>query len=167
MAQNRVFSLSIWTVPFCRPGSTSTVNQQDPKKITRTLEYYRYLNDARLSKIDQFKDTINSLAQVVIDQQEQAENTTITNGVQPNISQIHQDSIQIYPNPAADQFFINLDRSNFYNVEIIDILGRSLIRKEHVNNLTAINTTKLSEGTYFVHIQTYIDSQIYKIVIDR
>ncbi len=48
------------------------LNQQNPKEIERSLMYYRYLNEARLSKIDQFKDTINALTEVVIAQQQQA-----------------------------------------------------------------------------------------------
>ena len=83
------------------------------------------------------------------------------------ISDIEKNKIQIYPNPASEEFFINLNTLNFYNIEIIDIVGRLMTRKEHVNNLIAIKTTEFSKGTYFIRIQTHSDIQTYKIVIDR
>ena len=63
--------------------------------------------------------------------------------------------------------FVNLNSLNFYNIEIIDIVGRVLISKENVNNLIAIKTTGFSEGTYFIRIQAHSDIQTYKIVIDK
>jgi hypothetical protein len=84
-----------------------------------------------------------------------------------SVSDITKNKIQIYPNPASEEFFINLNSINFYNIEIIDVVGRLLIRKEHVNNLIAIKTAKFSKGTYFIRIQTHSDIQTYKIVIDR
>jgi len=75
--------------------------------------------------------------------------------------------INIYPNPAAEEFFINLNSLNFYNMEIIDIIGRVIISKENVSDLIAIKTTGFSEGTYFIKLQTYLDIQIYKIIIDK
>ena len=48
------------------------LNQQNPKEIERTLVYYHYLNQARLTKITKFKQTIKMLSTVVIEQQQQA-----------------------------------------------------------------------------------------------
>ena len=47
-------------------------NQQKPKNIERALIYYRYLNEARLTKIDQFTETIMTLSDVVAEQHQQA-----------------------------------------------------------------------------------------------
>jgi len=47
------------------------LNQEKPASIQRTVTYYQYLNKARIKEIEQFKTTMNQIAQVVIEQQEQ------------------------------------------------------------------------------------------------
>jgi hypothetical protein len=83
------------------------------------------------------------------------------------ISDIDKNKIQIYPNPTAEKFFINLNSSHFYNIEVIDVIGRVLIIKENVNDLITVNTSGFSEGTYFIKVQAHSDIQIYKIVIEK
>ena len=69
-----------------------------------------------------------------------------------DIFDISKNNIQIYPNPASEELFINLNSISFCNIEIIDILGRLLIRQEHVNNSLSIKTIEFSKGTYFIRI---------------
>jgi hypothetical protein len=80
---------------------------------------------------------------------------------------INQNYIQIFPNPASEEFFINMTHPAFYNIQIFDIVGKLIMRKENLNNLTTINTTKFSKGTYFIRIQNPSDIKSYKVVIDR
>ncbi|MBL4765356.1 MAG: peptidoglycan DD-metalloendopeptidase family protein [Colwellia sp.] len=47
------------------------LNQDDSKKIQRTLSYYQYLNKARMIEIDKFQSTITQLMQVTTQHQEQ------------------------------------------------------------------------------------------------
>lgn len=84
-----------------------------------------------------------------------------------SFAEINKNNIQIYPNPASEEFFINLNSIGVYNIEILDIIGRVLVRKENMSNLVAIKTTEFKEGTYFIKIQANSDIQIYKIVIDK
>ncbi|OUS23475.1 peptidase M23 [Thalassotalea sp. 42_200_T64] len=49
------------------------LNQQDPSKVERTLTYYQYLNDARMSSIENFEQVITELAKIEQQQLEQAE----------------------------------------------------------------------------------------------
>ncbi len=49
------------------------LNQDDSKKIQRTLSYYQYLNKARMIEIDKFQSTITLLMQVTTQHQEQIE----------------------------------------------------------------------------------------------
>jgi len=49
------------------------LNQQKAASVQRTLSYYQYLNRARIDEIDNFKQTITSLAQVTLAQQSQVE----------------------------------------------------------------------------------------------
>jgi len=47
------------------------LNQDESKKIQRTISYYQYLNKARLNEIDKFQVTITQLMQVATQHQEQ------------------------------------------------------------------------------------------------
>jgi septal ring factor EnvC (AmiA/AmiB activator) len=47
------------------------LNQDESKKVQRTIGYYQYLNKARLKEIDKFQATISQLMQVTTNHQEQ------------------------------------------------------------------------------------------------
>lgn len=49
------------------------LNQQNPGKVQRNLTYYQYLNDARISSIENFEKVIVELKAVEVKQQQQAE----------------------------------------------------------------------------------------------
>ena len=83
------------------------------------------------------------------------------------VSNINRNNILIYPNPTKEIVFINLNNSNLYNIEIIDILGNILIEKEKVNNLISIKTSNLSQGIYFIRTKSKSDSQIHRIIVER
>lgn len=48
------------------------LNQEDPSNIQRTITYYQYLNNARVHEIENFKTTINTLLDVVTEEQEKS-----------------------------------------------------------------------------------------------
>ncbi|MDN3652407.1 peptidoglycan DD-metalloendopeptidase family protein [Thalassotalea ponticola] len=52
------------------------LNQQKPEQVQRTLTYYTYVNDARIDSIGAFTKTIEQLADVEQQQQEQANKLT-------------------------------------------------------------------------------------------
>jgi len=47
------------------------LNQDESKKVQRTISYYQYLNNARINEINKFKATITQLMQVATQHQEQ------------------------------------------------------------------------------------------------
>lgn len=49
------------------------LNQENPGSIQRTVTYYQYLNKARIEEIEQYKETIDQLTDVVIELQQQTE----------------------------------------------------------------------------------------------
>ena len=61
-----------------------------------------------------------------------------------------KEDINIYPNPAQEEFFINFNSTNFYDIKLIDILGRELVYRQGVNNFVHIKTSEFSQGTYFI-----------------
>lgn len=84
---------------------------------------------------------------------------------------IENSPIEIYPNPAIDQFSIKLPENNFINVEftIYDLFGNKieteLNNTNKLNNYLICNTSRFANGYYY--IITKIDSKLYlnKILI--
>lgn len=89
--------------------------------------------------------------------------TTILGTDESSIGKL--ESVQIYPNPAKDILNIDLpdDVKNF-SVEITDMLGHSLIKKD---NETRINVSQLVKGAYLVTIKSEDQTAIRKILIER
>ncbi|MAU36799.1 MAG: hypothetical protein CMD14_05445 [Flavobacteriales bacterium] len=79
----------------------------------------------------------------------------------------HQNHIQIFPNPTSEEFFIDINSPNFYDVEIYDVVGRLIYYKDKVNSLIKIKTIRFSKGTYFINIITPSAIITNKIIIDR
>ncbi|WOH36653.1 peptidoglycan DD-metalloendopeptidase family protein [Thalassotalea fonticola] len=53
------------------------LNQQGPSKVQRTLTYYQYLNDARMTSIENFEQVLIELSKIEQQQQQQAEQLQI------------------------------------------------------------------------------------------
>lgn len=62
--------------------------------------------------------------------------------------------LNIYPNPAAKKFTIELpnDGNNTYTLELIDIFGRAILSIEIKNKKTEIQSDKLQNGIYFIRL---------------
>ena len=78
-----------------------------------------------------------------------------------SIETIEIDGINIYPNPTKDEFKVSSLRFKVLNVEIFDMMGRSVgtnlcVRPETRNpkSETIINISELPTGIYFIRIQT-------------
>jgi hypothetical protein len=63
------------------------------------------------------------------------------------------DNLSIYPNPVDDYLKINDPNSNKnLSFQIFDLMGRSLLCKEEINN-NSINVSTLKSGTYIIKIK--------------
>ena len=72
------------------------------------------------------------------------------NASSTNSSFYSSDKINIYPNPSAD--IINIESNyNINSIEIVDNMGRLIIKKESCNKL---NISELKSGTYSVYLYT-------------
>jgi hypothetical protein len=72
-------------------------------------------------------------------------------------------SLSIYPNPAKNQFTIQLDNSTqLEKVSIYNTLGQVVLTsEEHI-----INTSKLSSGSYIVEITTNKGKSSKKLIVE-
>ena len=72
---------------------------------------------------------------------------------------------EIYPNPSDNQITISFsDKSNQYNIQLLDLSGRAIRSYTRVNNRLVINKDELSEGIYTLKItgadNTYSSAKI-------
>ncbi len=63
-----------------------------------------------------------------------------------------QNEIQIYPNPAKDQFFIRSDEQ-IQTVEIYSVSGEKLLSRNG-RDIQSLNVSNLSKGIYLVRVKT-------------
>lgn len=73
------------------------------------------------------------------------------------VNTFDESNITMYPNPAKNQVTISLDNTNevIANVNIIDMLGKQVIRLNKVNEVTkSIDLSNLNSGIYFIEIET-------------
>jgi hypothetical protein len=60
------------------------------------------------------------------------------------------DGLQVYPNPVRDRLTANLPNNGPYSLRLVDILGRTVLLQQAVNNPSSMNLGKLASGTYFL-----------------
>jgi len=80
--------------------------------------------------------------------------------------QVELQPITIYPNPT--QHTVTLDAGNNLlmqaRVEIIDLLGKSLMRSTIAATKTQLDLSHLSNGIYFVKFSNEVGEKVFKIV---
>ena len=79
-----------------------------------------------------------------------------------NTSEVDNNFMSIYPNPANTEFTIslNINQSNL-ELEIYDVLGNKVINKILTNQTSTINIEQLSNGLYFVRLLDANSNIIY------
>ncbi len=77
-------------------------------------------------------------------------------------------TLTVYPSPVHSQFKINLNRSEFKKVDIIDILGR-IVYSQNINpNQTLLQIQpNLPSGIYFVRLYNNMEVKITKLIIHK
>ena len=61
-----------------------------------------------------------------------------------------EEMVSFYPNPAED--YLSVATKDMKKVEIIDMLGRIVIEKNHCNDSERIDVSALIEGLYFLRV---------------
>jgi len=81
----------------------------------------------------------------------------------PNLS----DQISIYPNPVSNgALHIDNNSGNAINVKMVDLFGKSTFNQS-INRNASINLDNVSNGIYFVEIESKGERIIKKVVVDK
>ena len=80
-----------------------------------------------------------------------------------------ENTLSIYPNPAKDNFSINLKGAlvNDINVNIYDVTGKLVYNNIMKNNTTLVNTKEWTNGIYQVHMSSDTHTSTQKIVVQH
>lgn len=73
-------------------------------------------------------------------------------------------NVKVYPNPTAGEFTIELANSAVKTLEVIDLTGRVVYSTATVTNKSKVNLSSLSNGIYYVKIQTNNSTEVVKVV---
>jgi hypothetical protein len=71
-------------------------------------------------------------------------------------------SYLVYPNPAHDKLFIETNQSTALNIEVIDALGKMILKENHSGETKiSVNINHLPKGIYFLKISS---GGVFKVV---
>ncbi len=71
--------------------------------------------------------------------------------------------IKLYPNPTDGIFFITSENS--VDINVIDMVGKTVHTQKNVTSSIAIDLTKLTQGVYFVNIVNGYQKEVKRVVI--
>jgi hypothetical protein len=83
-------------------------------------------------------------------------------GIENSLSQ----NVHIYPNPANNQLYIEMNNISNAVVSMIDLSGKTIINQMLSNNSNTIDLSGISAGVYLVNIRTNNDNLIQKLIIE-
>ncbi len=73
-------------------------------------------------------------------------------------------NIEIYPNPTNTNILVKTTNDNTKDIEIVNLLGHTLIRQTTKDTNYRIDLSQLVAGCYFIKISTSNDISIHKII---
>ncbi len=79
-----------------------------------------------------------------------------------NISGVN--GVRIYPNPTAGDFNVEFNTAVERTVEVVDVTGRVIVSKVSSEQVVDVNLNNLSNGIYYVKIQSDNSVKVVKIV---
>lgn len=81
-----------------------------------------------------------------------------------NIKLDNINGLKVYPNPAKNTLYVTSDSFEAKQVEMFDVLGKSVLNTKTVNN--SVNISSLSKGVYVVKITEEGKTATRKVVVE-
>jgi len=90
-------------------------------------------------------------------------------GLHTGVETIHEEDVLVYPNPASEKIFINLQTKNALSLQVLDLQGRALYTSDFRKRegQIEIETTHFTPGIYILEIKSTKNRSVQKIVIAR
>jgi hypothetical protein len=82
------------------------------------------------------------------------------------IENVHDDVITIYPNPVSKEMIIRSTNFIYNNVDIIDMMGKTVFSKITAYESELHLQMNLPNGTYFVNMSNGKQSLLKKIIVE-
>ena len=83
-----------------------------------------------------------------------SDSKSVTVNLCTGIEELKAFEVQIYPNPVKDILYINSNNTDLKTVEVYDLVGKKIISLTTAESLISINSNELTNGVYFVRIQS-------------
>ena len=77
------------------------------------------------------------------------------------VEEVEAASLSVYPNPATEVLYVNVEKHNFVSVQIYDMAGRSALTSTE----SVVNLRGLDAGVYFVTVRTENAAKTTKLVV--
>ena len=74
--------------------------------------------------------------------------------------------IKIFPNPASDYIKISLSQTQKYELQVIDVCGKTLINKTGTDNKLTVNVSKFAKGIYIINVTVDNTTVTKKIILE-
>lgn len=81
-----------------------------------------------------------------------------------SVTEIAEQTISIYPNPTTSIVHLNLAGKSIQNLKMVDVTGKIISEKNHVNSTETIDLSNFSNGLYLVILQSENGTQSFKVV---
>jgi uncharacterized repeat protein (TIGR01451 family) len=112
-------------------------------------------------------DVIPNTAEIFFDFNPAIVTNTCTTEFVPllGVNAFASDSFEYYPNPTSDLITFNLKNTstNIENIEVMDVLGKTLLTKTNHYSTAAIDLSSLSKGMYLVKVKAAGQEKTVKI----
>lgn len=69
--------------------------------------------------------------------------------------------IDLFPNPATTQLFVQIEGSNDWELSVFNIVGQEMLQLESFNNRHQLDVSDFETGVYFVHFQSKTTNEYY------
>jgi RAB protein geranylgeranyltransferase component A len=89
----------------------------------------------------------------------------VTLDVITSINEYQNSGIQLFPNPAKDEVFVQ-SKYSIDKVRMLSLLGEVLMEKDFADSEIRLDISKLKPGVYIVEIETWNGKAVRKLVVE-
>jgi hypothetical protein len=108
---------------------------------------------------------LTTSCKVIVTAEDGETQSTYSITVSTLVSSIFMDKVNIYPNPAGDVLYIEMDELTGAKIDVINLLGETILTELAEESCISINLSGLTEGFYIVRItvdDTYVNYKVFK-----